>query len=57
MKRGTLEVKTFTDFKTPITTFKKKLSPNICVDCGRKIEEEYESCFTKCDHCLSKENE
>lgn len=60
MKNGAVEVKKIikkiTDFTTSIT-FQKKLSPKICADCGNKIDEEYESYFTKCDHCLSKENE
>lgn len=56
MKDGTLEFKKITD-PTITTTSQKKLLPEICVDCGQQVEEEYKSYFTKCDHCLNKENE
>lgn len=56
MNNGVLKVKEIIDSTTSITSY-RNLPPKICVDCGYKIEEQHESYLTKCDHCLSKENE
>jgi hypothetical protein len=37
--------------------FYKDLPPKICIDCGYVIIEQHESYLTKCEHCLSKEND
>lgn len=37
--------------------FQKLFPPIVCVYCGCIIEEQHESYLTKCNQCLSKENE
>jgi len=37
--------------------FYKNLPPKICVDCGYTFIEQHESYLTKCEYCLSKEDE
>lgn len=37
--------------------FQKLFPPNVCVYCGYIIDEQRDSSTTKCEHCLSKENE
>lgn len=40
-----------------VMEFYRNLPPKVCVDCGKKMNEQCESYINQCDHCLSKAEE
>ncbi|MBL4953925.1 YhfH family protein [Neobacillus sp. YIM B02564] len=41
---------------SPVEFF-RNLPEKVCPECGQQIEEQAESYFMECDHCLSKKGE